>query len=385
MAKRSVVAILLSAAALQSTLLPAAEPAGCLAPGTWAVPAGAKTVAVTPDTVAAAARNAQFVLLGEAHDNADHHRWQLHALGMLLAQRGKLALGFEMFPRRVQPVLDRWVAGKLTEQELLRDADWGTVWGFEPKMYMPLFQFARLHRAPMIALNVERSLLREVGKIGWAAIPSASREGVGDPAPATQAYRDRLKQVYAMHSQPEDSDKETFEHFVEGQLLWDRAFAEGLNDAARKHPDALVVGIIGSGHLSDSNGVPYQLRALGAERIVEWLPVAVETPCNELTEGGATAVFAVEDARTVPPQRLGIMIEDEAAGPRVREVLSGSVAENAGMQQGDRVIAAAGDKVSNSSDLIAVVRRQAPGTWLPLKIVRAGREIDLVAKFPPQP
>jgi S1-C subfamily serine protease len=49
------------------------------------------------------------------------------------------------------------------------------------------------------------------------------------------------------------------------------------------------------------------------------------------------------------------------------------------------VVAAAGERVSSASDLIAAVRRQAPGTWLPLKIVRAGKEIDLVAKFPAQP
>ena len=33
-------------------------------------------------------------------------------------------------------------------------------------------------------------------------------------------------------------------------------------------------------------------------------------------------------------------------------------------------------------DLIQIVQRQAPGTWLPLKVRRSGEDIEIVAKFP---
>jgi membrane-associated protease RseP (regulator of RpoE activity) len=224
-----------------------------------------------------------------------------------------------------------------------------------------------------------------VSQVGWAAVPAATREGVGDPAPATSAYRDQLRGYFSMHGAASHGSDQAFERFVEGQLTWDRAFAEALHGAAQRHPGALAVGIVGFGHLRDGHGVPHQLRALGAKRVKVWLPVPAETPCSELSAGIADAVFAVENARTTPPQRLGIVLDEGDAGPQVREVLSGSIAESAGVRQGDRVVAAAGDRVSSASDLIAAVRRQAPGTWLPLKIVRAGKEIDLVAKFPAQP
>ena len=387
MSLRSALAVLLSIPLLLASALSAAEAEHCLAPGNWALPAGAKTAVVTPDAALAAVRDARFVLLGEAHDQTDHHRWQLHALGMLLAQRGKLVLGLEMFPRRTQAVLDRWVAGELSEQQLLHDSEWNSVWGFDPELYLPLFHFARLQRVPMVALNVERKLVRDVGERGWAAIPAAAREGVGDPAPASPAYRDQLRQIYALHARTENSDEQAFDRFVESQLLWDRAFAEALDGAARKYPGALVVGIIGSGHLRNGHGVPQQLRALGAGRVAVWLPIPADTPCSELAGDAADAVFAIAEAPAAPPLRLGILLEDGAkdAGPSVREVMSGSVAESAGVRQGDRVVAAAGDKVSSASDLIAAVRRQAPGTWLPLTVDRDGRRIELVAKFPAQP
>ena len=33
-------------------------------------------------------------------------------------------------------------------------------------------------------------------------------------------------------------------------------------------------------------------------------------------------------------------------------------------------------------DIIGIVKRQAPGTWLPLKLKRGGDIIELIAKFP---
>jgi uncharacterized iron-regulated protein len=40
------------------------------------------------------------VLLGETHDQAEHHRWQLNTIAELFSHRPDMVLGFEMFPRR---------------------------------------------------------------------------------------------------------------------------------------------------------------------------------------------------------------------------------------------------------------------------------------------
>ena len=47
------------------------------------------------DVVAQAVRQ-DVVLLGEQHDNEDHHRWQLQMLAALYAQRPQMVIGFEM-------------------------------------------------------------------------------------------------------------------------------------------------------------------------------------------------------------------------------------------------------------------------------------------------
>lgn len=360
----------------------AAQQDACMSPGQWRVP-GSGT-ATDAAAVVAGARNAQFVLLGEQHDDADHHRWQLHSIAMLHAVRPQMAIGLEMLPRRMQPALDRWVAGELTEHEFLKQSDWANVWGYDAGLYLPILHFARLHRVPLIALNVERSLTREVGRRGWAAVPAERKEGVGDPAPASAAYRAMLRQWFRYHTDEAETaeDAEDFERFVEAQLTWDRAMAEALHSAARRNPKLLVVGIIGTGHLRQGHGVPHQLRALGAKRVLVWLPVSSDTACAQLVEGLADAVFAVGPSSESAPQRLGVVLDESEGGPRVREVVAGSIAERAGMRSGDRVLSAAGTRIASAAELVATIKRQPPGTWLPLLVDRGGDPVELIAKFP---
>ncbi len=262
-----------------------ARAATCLPPGQWAVPEAGRADRQPLAQVFARLARQQVVLLGENHENREHHRWELSTVAGLHALRPDMVLGFEMFPRRVQPVLDRWVAGELTAEELLTQTEWSKVWGFDPSLYLPLFEFARMNRVPMIALNVDRSLVSRVGEQGWSSIPPAEREGVNDPAPASPGYLTVLYESFLEHHPREShasGDKPTpseaaladpaFRRFVEGQQLWDRAMAQALAARLRPEPAPLVVGIMGSGHLRDGHGVPFQLTDLGVRNVATALP-----------------------------------------------------------------------------------------------------------------
>src|SRR5919197_5092223 len=54
--------------------------------------------------------NGRFVLLGEKHDNPDHHRLQAWILGALLDAGRPPAVGFEMFAVDDGPAIARYVA-----------------------------------------------------------------------------------------------------------------------------------------------------------------------------------------------------------------------------------------------------------------------------------
>ncbi len=265
--------------------------------GCWLAPETGETLA--HGTLMARAAEARVVLLGESHDRADHHLWQLSVLAGLAAQRedpaADLVVGFEMLPARADPVLADWVADRLSEDAFLERTNWARVWGFPPALYLPLFHFCRMHRVPMVGLNCDRDLVRKVGAGGWEAVPETEREEITPAAPATPDYRaylfamtgGRREGRAAQH--PMDP---AFDRFVRAQTTWDRAFACRIVAARARNGSSapLVIGIIGRGHLEHRGGTPHQLADLGIPDATILLPVDAGA---EIAPGIADAVFGL--------------------------------------------------------------------------------------------
>jgi membrane-associated protease RseP (regulator of RpoE activity) len=151
----------------------------------------------------------------------------------------------------------------------------------------------------------------------------------------------------------------------------------------------LVVGIMGSGHLANRFGVPHQLEGLGLKSTV-LLPWTLGWDCNKLTPTYADAVFGLEEAETEPQQQkplLGVRIDasKDGNGVLVEQVIEESVAEDAGLEDGDIITKAAGIQVKDTGALVSIIQRQAPGTWLPLEVSRDGDIKEIIAKFPKAP
>lgn len=243
--------------------------------GDWCVPGTG--AALDEDSALARLAAGRVALLGERHDRAADHEWQASVLAALAARRPGIAVGFEMFPREAQPALDAFAAGDLDEAAFLREARWPEVWGFDPALYAPIFRLCRARRLPMLALNCARPLVRLVGEAGWQALPPETAAWLTPARAATPAYRRYLFGVTGgarpgrKATAPEDS---TFDGFVRAQQVWDRAFACSIAEALAERPDALIVALIGRGHLEYGHGTPFQLAELDIANVITALPLA---------------------------------------------------------------------------------------------------------------
>jgi uncharacterized iron-regulated protein len=270
--------------------------------GAWLDPTSGREIA--QEALFQDIATSQAVLLGEQHTSYEIHRWQLHVATVLHVLQPNLAVGFEMFPRRVQPVLDDWVAGKLSTAQFLQAVDWPAVWGYDANLYLPLFHFCRQQQVQMLALNCHRPLVTRVGKEGWDAVPEAERDGLTPSAAATPAYRRYLFDIMGGARAPmraTSADDPVLDRFVRAQQTWDRAFACNIARALRQQDVPLVIGIIGQGHLQYRHGTPYQLRDLGVNDVSVLLPVFEAEHDAGKVAGIADAMFRLDDVEPQAP------------------------------------------------------------------------------------
>lgn len=258
----------------------------------WYIPA--EGISKTDEQVLPALPAEGFVLLGEHHANTAHHQWQLKIIKTLHQKQRDMVIGLEMLPRSSQAALDNWIAGSLTKEEFIQQSGWLDYWSFNFEDYYPILEYARQNKIPLIALNVSHQLLQGIKQVGWDAVPDNHREGVSNPAKPLKEYIRKLAKSFARHGEPDQPlDKTAFLHFLQQQLIWDRAMAEALSQASRQDKAKLVIGLMGSWHIIDKQGVPYQMTDLGHPQVSTLVPWSEHIDCDSVNTNFADAIYGM--------------------------------------------------------------------------------------------
>lgn len=201
---------------------------------------------------------ANVVYLGETHDRAADHQAQLHLIQQLHQQQPKLTIGMEMFQRPFQPILNQFLAGKLTETELQAQTQYKQRWGYDWEFYAPILRFAQAQRLPVIALNTPTEVTRKVARSGLESLTLTEQRWI-PPRSAIElgpdSYRQRLQTLYASFHHGK-THSQNFERFFQAQVLWDETMAERIAQVVQQQPDTLVIVLVGQGHLLYGDGIP---------------------------------------------------------------------------------------------------------------------------------
>ena len=121
-----------------------------------------------------------MICISERHDDFEHHKVQLKVLMTMkkvLSERSRnvsenLSIGMEMFQRRHQKFLDKYIENsEYSVRDLQRDADWDRTWGYDILHYLPILSFAKKHSIRIVGLHpsdeevdhVQRQSLLEFG------------------------------------------------------------------------------------------------------------------------------------------------------------------------------------------------------------------------------
>ena len=322
--------------------------------------------------LAAQLASKRVVFVGEIHNRYDHHLNQLEIIRLLRERDPNLAIGVEYFPRSVQPQLDDYIAGKTSEQEFLSGAEYFKNWGYDYRLYSPIFRYAREQHIPVRALNVPNELPSAVARVGINGLPEQQRKNLPrDREPADSAYRARLREAFQAHGPSKPSD---FEHFVEAQLVWDEGMAESAAAYLDANPSRRMVILVGAGHVEFGSGIP---KRLGRRTHATY---SIVLSSGEEAAPHIADYFLLSEERKLPPAGvLGASLEDKNGECRIKSLSPGGAGEKAGLKKGDVLLAVDDQPVKAVADVRLVLWDKKPGDHERIKYrrKRAEREVEV--------
>ena len=149
---------------------------------------------IDPAALEAALARADVVVLGETHDNPDHHLLQARAVRAVVAAGRRPALAFEMLGAPLQPQVEAaQAAGGLTADALAALVDWPKSGWPDFALYRPVFEAGLAAGLPLVAANLPRSAAREVMRKGAEALPDDVRPWLARARPLAPAEVDLLR------------------------------------------------------------------------------------------------------------------------------------------------------------------------------------------------
>lgn len=211
----------------------------------------------------AAARSADFVLLGEVHDNVGQHRLRLRWLEAL-AEVHPYALALEQFDADRQEALDRARAADAREAarasstdpalraRRIAEAAGFDFDGWDWDLYRPAIELALRRGLPLVAANLSPADTARVARGG--APPAPPPPGWGGKQ--TEAMRESIREGHCGLLPLRAVDAMAL-----AQRTRDARIARALVDA-RERTGLPVVLLAGNGHLRRDVGVPLHLTAL---------------------------------------------------------------------------------------------------------------------------
>ncbi len=216
---------------------------------------------------------ANVVYLGETHDSAKDHENQLKIIQELYKRNKKVAIAMEMFQRPFQNVINQYLAGKITEEELVKQTEYEQRWGFDWELYAPIIRFAKENKIPVLAANTPAEITRKVSRQGLESLTPEERKLIppfSEIRTSPEEYRKMVLTAFEAHHSAGHGKSSSAERFFLAQVLWDETMAESIANFVKANRDYEIVVLAGQGHIVYDYGIPSRVeRCLQGKQITQ--------------------------------------------------------------------------------------------------------------------
>ncbi|HEX9789307.1 MAG TPA: ChaN family lipoprotein [Kiloniellales bacterium] len=225
---------------------------------------------VGPEAVLDAVAEAPYVLLGEKHDNPDHHRIQAWIVEALVRRGRAPAVVFEMLAEdQVAALAEHLTAHPGDAAGIGTAVGWADSGWPDWSQYEPIAAKALAAGGPILAGNLSRPSVHNIAREGLASLGAERVAALGLDRPLEPALAARLRRdiVESHCSQLPDT---MVDPMAAAQTAKDAQMADALRHgtglAGRRNGAVLIAG---AGHARNDLGVPWYLRrSARGDRIV---------------------------------------------------------------------------------------------------------------------
>jgi uncharacterized iron-regulated protein len=347
-------------------------------------------IEVSKDEMFRVLSGARVIYVGETHTNVKDHQVELEILqGLSERFPGQVSVGMEMFQRPSQKQLDRWSRGELDEKAFMEVwiANWDQSYGY----YRDILRYIRDHRLPLVALNAREDLVRAVMERGTEGLSDGMKKELPDIDKTDKFHKESLEAVFGGHAH----GKEGFERFYETMLVWDETMAQSVATylGGSEGEGKKMVVFSGGFHVNYGFGIPRRVFRRLREPYSIVMPYTAEVPENrkELlmdVQPVSIPLYLADFAWAVGYQdledenvHLGVQIEENDVGVRVRKVMPNSSASRFGLREGDIILSFDGQTILKPFDLIHLVSLKQAGDRATLQVRRGDQSITLEVQF----
>ena len=348
---------------------------------------------ITTAELAARLASTRLLLIGEEHTNIQFHVVQYRVLEALIASGRHVLIGLEMYPYTEQRFLDQWRDGLLTEEGFVRISHWYDNWGYNWAYYRDIFLLARDHKVPMFAVNTPREVVSAVRKKGLANLTPEEAAHIPKDIEVNNAdHMTFFKTTFEGNEGPVHGggmSDDMWMNMLSAQVTWDATMGFNGVEAlkAQNDPKAIMVILVGSGHVAYGVGIERQARKWFDGPIASLIPVSVGTPAHGLVKSTrasyANFIWGVPDEidSAYPSMGTSTAVGTGDAQRRVIIVQEDSPGAQAGVKVGDVMQSLDGVPLTDKETFSRLMAAKRWGDSATLIVTRGTETVTLKVVF----
>jgi len=223
---------------------------------------GENTSIISPAEIVSTIEAGSILVLGELHNNPDHHKNQLDLVQSLIDQGLHVNLGMEFLNYTDQYEIYKYGSELISKKDFLKNVEWKNKESFE--FYSPMIDAVHKNAGTVLGLNIPRTITSLVAKNGANALSVLELSLLPSPLMyGSEDYFERFYNAVGGEHVPEDK----IENYFWSQSIWDDVMSWKAIEFMDRSPYSVLVIIVGDFHVSYGGGLVEVLKRKGFDKV----------------------------------------------------------------------------------------------------------------------